>query len=128
MLVSPPYSHLGIDGLVTGFRIAEGGLKVLVIQPLADGRQTDAAIDQLCGMTVTELMEGAGDPRTLCVGLPADLNALVAGGGLRKLSPRGLPQVMWIERNQRTKGWTRREQLPMWTPVFKGRFWSAARR
>ena len=90
MLVSLPYSHFGIDGLVTGFRIAEGGLKVLVTQPLADGRQTDAAIDQLCGMTVTELMEGAGDPCTLCVGLPADLNALVAGGGLRKLSPRAV--------------------------------------
>ena len=69
MLVSPPHSHFGIDGLVTDFRIAEGGLKVLVIQPLADGRQTDAAVDQLRGMTVTELMEGAGDPCTLCVGL-----------------------------------------------------------
>ena len=51
---------------------------MLVTQSLADGRQTDTAVDQLCGVAVTELMEGAGDPCTLRVGLPADLNTLVA--------------------------------------------------
>lgn len=59
---------------------------MLVAQPLADGGQTDAAIDQLSGVTVPELMQRAGHTCLRGVALPAFLHTLVA-----QRSPSAIP-------------------------------------
>ena len=67
----PPDPQFSIRSLIADFGVSQGGLKMLMTQPIADGCQTDATVDQFGRVTVSQLMKGAPDPCTLCIHLPA---------------------------------------------------------
>ena len=61
--------------------VAQGGLDVPVSEPLTDGGEGDPVVDELGGVRVAELVEGAGDPGGLAVLAPPGVDGVVAEGG-----------------------------------------------
>jgi hypothetical protein len=61
VLLSPPRLYLSICSSIGLFCIAQGGLQILMPQPLANGRQAHPTIDKFSGMRMPQLMERAGD-------------------------------------------------------------------
>lgn len=70
---STPAPKLQISRAVTLFRVAEGRLDTVMPETLADGGQADAVVDEVGGMGVSELMDGAGGADGLAVPGPTGL-------------------------------------------------------
>ncbi len=74
----PPGPYLCISGRISLLSIAESGLQVLMPQPLANGRQTHAPVDEFSRVRMPKLVERAGKPGLRAVMIPAFLHRLVA--------------------------------------------------
>ena len=57
----PPGSELCIGDSVRLLGIAQGGLQVAMAEPLADGGEAHASVDEIRGVGVAQLVQGGVD-------------------------------------------------------------------